>query len=178
MQKAAKLLAEAGYSEDNPLEFEILTPDDSKRVQIATILQEQFRQIGINATVTSLEWGAFLDSIDNGEHDLAVLGWTASTGDANYGLYPVYHGDSPSPAGNSSYYNNSEVSALLDNAQTSTDQDERLKLYHEAQAIIMEDAPMIWTTYTTLNVATQDYIKGFELNPTGRHNLYTVYVAN
>ena len=172
VEKAKKLLAEAGYP--NGFKTSIWINDNTSRKDIATILQDQFKTIGIDAAIETLEWGAYIDRTAAGEHDMYILGWVTVTGDPDYGLYPVFHTSAHGRAGNRSFYSNATVDKLLDEARISTDQEKRMDNYREIQRIIQEEIPSITMVYNNQNVATQKYVENFVLHPTGYFNLYNV----
>ena len=89
VEKAKNLLAEAGYP--NGFKTSIWIYDNTMRKDTATILQDQFKAVGIDVTIEILEWGAYIDRTAAGEHDMYILGWITVTGDPDYGLYPVFH---------------------------------------------------------------------------------------
>lgn len=168
---AQDLLAEAG-AED--LSISLWTNDNPVRVRIASIIQEQLRLVGITVEIEQVEWSAYLERTAAGEHDMFILGWTTVTGDADYGLYALFHSSQHGGAGNRTFFDNAEVDNLLDTGRTSVDEAERLEAYSKAQEIIVEEAPQIFLYYDTQNVGIQNYVTGFELHPAGHHSIYGV----
>ncbi|MCF2699370.1 glutathione ABC transporter substrate-binding protein [Fusobacterium mortiferum] len=172
IEKAKELMKEAGYP--NGFKTTIWVNDNNIRKDIATILQDQFRAIGIDLTIETLEWGAYIDRTARGEHEMFLLGWVTVTGDADYGLYPLFHTSAHGRPGNRSFYSNLEVDKLLDFARTSTNQAERMEAYKKVQEIVQEDLPIITLVNQSQNVATQKDIENFTINPTGFYELYNV----
>lgn len=168
---AQELLEEAG-AED--LNISLWTNDNPVRVRIASIVQEQLRLVGITVDIEQVEWSAYLERTGAGEHDMFILGWTTVTGDADYGLYALFHSTQHGGAGNRTFFDNAEVDSLLDTGRTSVDEAERLEAYAKAQEIIVEEAPQIFLYYDTQNVGIQNYVTGFELHPAGHHSIYGV----
>lgn len=171
-EKAKQLLSEAGYP--NGFKTSIWVNDNIIRKDIATILQDQFNSIGIEVSIETLEWGAYIDRTARGEHDMFILGWVTVTGDGDYGLYPLFHTSAHGRPGNRAFYSNTKVDKLLDLARTSIDQDERNKAYQEVQKIVQEEVPIITMVNTDQNVGMQNYISNFVLHPTGFFELYNL----
>ncbi|HLR21820.1 MAG TPA: glutathione ABC transporter substrate-binding protein [Tissierellaceae bacterium] len=169
-EKAKEMLAEAGYPDG--LDTTIWTNDSPVREKIAEVVQGQLKEVGVNAEIETLEWATYLERTSAGEHDMFILGWVAVTGDADYGLYALFHSSQHGGAGNRTFYDNPEVDELLDKGRVSTDEDERLELYKEAQKEIVEDAPQLFLYFEDQNAGVQNYIEGFELNPAGHHSIY------
>lgn len=172
MEKAKELLVEAGYADG--FSFKLWTNDSPARRDIATIVQDQLKQVGINVTIETLEWGAYLDGTARGEHDMFILGWVSVTGDADYGLYPLFHSSAKGGAGNRSFYSNSQVDKELEEARASVDPVRRKELYDAVQIQVQEDLPILTIAYTTQNVGIQKNIKNFKMNPAGHHKVYGV----
>lgn len=171
-EKAKNLLVEAGYP--NGFKTSIWVNDNIIRKDIATILQDQFKAIGIEASIETLEWGAYIDRTARGEHDMFILGWVTVTGDGDYGLYPLFHTSAHGRPGNRAFYSNPKVDELLDIARTSIDQNEREEAYKEVQKIVQEEVPVITMVYTNQNVGMQKYVTNFKLHPTGFFDLYNI----
>ena len=172
VEKAKKLLAEAGYP--NGFKAKIWVNENQARRDIATILQAQLKEIGIDLTIETLEWGAYLDGTARGDHEMFILGWVTVTGDADYGLFPLLHSSCFGGAGNRSFYSNPKVDKLLMKARNSVNQEERKELYKEVQIIAQEEVPVYITAYKAQNVALQKNIENFKLKPAGHHRLYGV----
>lgn len=170
VEKAKELLKEAGY--ENGFDTTIWTNDNPVRVQIAQIVQAQLKEIGINAEIETLEWGSYLDRTAQGEHDMFILGWVAVTGDADYGLYAVYHSSAKGGAGNRTFFDNARVDELLEAGRKSIDVEEREGFYHEAQEIIADEAPGANLYYQTQNIGISDDVEGFRMHPAGHHRVY------
>ncbi|MCK5779572.1 MAG: glutathione ABC transporter substrate-binding protein [Psychrilyobacter sp.] len=170
---AKKMLTEAGYP--NGFKTTIWTNDNPVRLQIATIMQDQLKQIGIEMAVVPVEWGAYLDGTARGEHDMFILGWVTTTGDADYGLNALFNTATIGGAGNRSFYSNKDVDKWLDLAQSSTNPEERIELYAKIQKQIQEDLPVDTLYYNTQNAGINKRVKGFKLNPAGHHKIYGVY---
>lgn len=168
-----KLLDEAGYP--NGFKTTLWTNDNPVRLQIATIIKDQLKQVGIEITIESLEWGAYLDKTAKGDHEMFILGWGTNTADADYGLNALFNTENIGGAGNRSFYSNKDVDKLLDKAKSSLDPKERIKIYAKIQDQLMKDLPVDPLFYKIMNAGINKDIKGFKLNPAGHHKIYGVY---
>lgn len=172
LARARELMAEAGLADG--FTTTIWTNENQQRIDIAEILQNQLREINITATAQVLEWGAYLDGTAAGEHDMFILGWVTVTGDPDYGLFPLFHSSQMGAAGNRTFYSNPRVDELLDLGRASVDPAVRKAAYMEAQEIIRDEAPWIFTwTGEELN-ATRSNVVGFKNHPAGHPKLFTV----
>jgi peptide/nickel transport system substrate-binding protein len=143
VEAAKALLAEAGF--ENGFNTTIFVNEGNKaRADIAELVQHQLGQIGINVEIKIVEWGAFLEQTAAGDHELFILGWTTVTGDADYGLYALFHSSQHGSPGNRSFYSNDRVDELLDYARSEADQPKRNEAYKEISEILVEEAPMVY----------------------------------
>ena len=83
--------------------------DDQQIIDTAVYIQNELAELNINVEIEQFEWGAYLETLANGNHDMFILGWTTVTGDADYGLYALFHSKNQGAAGNRSFYDNPEV---------------------------------------------------------------------
>ncbi|REJ33128.1 MAG: glutathione ABC transporter substrate-binding protein, partial [Bacillota bacterium] len=168
-QKARELLAEAGYP--NGFRTSIWTNDNPLRIQIAEALQQNLADIGVQADVEIVEWGAYLENTGAGLHDMFILGWVTVTADADYGLYALFHSSQHGSAGNRTFYTNERVDELLDFARSTSDPDARLAAYFEVQEILREEAPWVFLLFPLNIDGTRANIDGFVPHPAGHHYL-------
>ena len=68
-----RLLQEAGIS--LPLTISYKTSTDPQRVRLATVMQAQMREAGINLEINSLDWGTFFEDVKQGHFQLFGLTW-------------------------------------------------------------------------------------------------------
>ena len=172
IEKAKALLAEAGFP--NGFKAKIWVNDNPVRRDIAVILQDQLKQIGIDLAIETVEWGAFLDGTARGDHEMFLLGWGTVTRDPDYGMYELISTATMGAAGNRSFYSNPTVDKLLEEGRTELDPEKRKAIYKEIQEIIRKDIPMYMIIYPLQNVVTQKNIKNFKLDPANAHRIYGV----
>ncbi len=173
VEKAKELMKEAGL--ENGFKTSIWTNDNKTRMDIAEIVQNQLKAINIETEVKVVEWGTYLDGTAKGEHDMFILGWTTVTGDADYGLYALFHSSQFGDAGNRTFYSNAKVDELLDKARVTADTAEREALYLEAQELVRDEAPWIFLYNGEYLDGTRANVKGFVQHPAGHHDLKGVY---
>jgi len=154
-ERAKELMKEAGY--EDGLNLKIMTNDVPERIDIAVLLQEELKEIGINLEVEQLEWGAYLEETAAGNHDMFILGWSTVTGDADYGTYPLFHSSMHGDPGNRSFLSDDKVDELLEAGRQETDEEARLEIYSELQDYLVDVAPMAYIHH-------QNYLTGLNAN--------------
>lgn len=174
VEKAKELMKEAGY--ENGFTTSILVFSGEVNTQTAEIVQAYLKEIGIDLKIEIVEVSAYWDMTERGVHNLFLGSWGVVTGDADYGLYAMYHSSAKGGAGNRDFYENEKVDELLDKAKTEIDPETRKKLYEEAQILIVNDAPDVMLYNRNLTVGAQKYIKGLGIHPVTLYNFATVYI--
>jgi dipeptide-binding protein len=164
IEKAKKLLAEAGYP--NGLDIELWCMDDGPRVDMCVIIQDQLKKIGINVEIKIFEFGAYVSKTALPNKELYFLSWNSS-GDGDVALYPLFHSSQHGAPGNRSFYSNKEVDKLLDKARVSVDEEERRSLYKEVQNILQEDLAIYALAYPKINLAKNKELKGLIFKKNG-----------
>jgi ABC-type dipeptide transport system, periplasmic component len=173
-QKAKDLLAEAGYPDG--FSTTIWTNDDRQRVDTATNVQSQLAKIGIDAEVKILEWGSMLEQTAKGEHEMMVFGWTTVTGDADNGLFPLFHSDNLGAQGNRTFTVDEELDQYLAGARQTSDPEKRQEYYSKAQKRLVELAPVIYLLHQEHLLGVRDEVKGLKQLPTQLLQLKEVYI--
>lgn len=77
-EKAKELLKEAGYDESNPLTLKYKYSNNSIHADVAQMLEQMWKAVGINVELEVVESGVFYDQIDQGDFDLARYGLSCS----------------------------------------------------------------------------------------------------
>lgn len=140
----------------------LVTSNNQLRAQIAEIMQAQLKEIGLDVTLQTLEWGAFLKSTGNGELDMFMMGWGPSTYDGDYGLYPNFHSSQFGNNGNRTFYSNEKIDALLDSAKKEMDLEKRRGMYIEVINIVNEDAPVLPINYSNTIIGVTNKLEGVQ----------------
>lgn len=110
-QQARRLLEQAGVR--LPLKLVLKTSTDAQRVRLATIMQGQMKQAGIDLEIRSLDWGTFFDDVKHGKFQLYGLTWVGIKTPEIYRL--AFHSQSVPPAGaNRGRLQDAELDELLD----------------------------------------------------------------
>jgi peptide/nickel transport system substrate-binding protein len=171
VEKAKTLLAEAGFPEG--FETTLYSPSGRyyKDGSLATALAADLLKVGVKAEIKMMDWDAYIPFIlrdqEEAEHRLYVLGWSILTRDADYGLYPLfYSGEWAKKGTNVSFFNNEKLDQLLDTARSTGNPNERKRLYKEAMALIVEEAPWIFL-YSEMEITgVRANVKNIMVQPT------------
>jgi len=171
LKRAKELLAEAGYTKKNPLEFTLITNTGNDiRVNAAEIIQQQLKKVGIDMKIRVLEWQAFLNTVVfPREFDAVLLGWSLGLiPDA----YSIWHSDGDKKGGfNFVGYHNSRVDSLIIKAKSEINRDKFAKTYRKIFKLIAKDNPYIFLYIPNSITAINKNIKNIDPSVVGlRHN--------
>lgn len=178
--KAKALLKEAGL--ENGFETDIWAmpvarpymPDGRK---VAEAIQGDLAKVGIKVKIVSYDWGTYLKNTSNGEHSMALLGWTGDIGDPDNFLYVLLDKDNAvKPAQNISFYKSDKLHDLLTRAQVESDVKKRTELYKQAQQVIHDDAPLVPLAHSVEVVPVLSSVQNFIMDPTGRRRFSEVWL--
>jgi len=169
--QARELLDEAGFPDpdgDGPrgrFHMVFKTPTFKWARDIATVIKENLKEVGIDIEVKSYEWQTFYNDIIKGNFQLYPLRWIGAT-DPDIYRY-CFHSQSLPPKGaNRGGYQNPTIDRLIDRARVTTDKQELKKIYSEVQKLIAFDAPYISLWYNTNVAVMKNEVQGLILYPT------------
>lgn len=168
--KAKKLLAEAGYPDG--FETSLWTSDGRYPMdaQISEAIVGMLKKVGIKATLRRFEWAAYLSGtrkkLEEATHEMVFFGWAPSTGDADWGIRPLFGTQSWVPAGeNRAFYSNPEVDKGIGAGMTTADPAKRKAIYAKVQKMIVDDTPWLILHDMTTSVGISNKIKNVILWP-------------
>jgi ABC-type transport system substrate-binding protein len=98
---------------------------------------------------------------------MSMMGWLQDFTDPSNFLDNLFHSRSISPISskNRAFYSNPRVDQLLNAALAETNQTKRLKMYQEAEKIIVNDAPFVFLHHTERYAVHQPWVEGYTLHP-------------
>ncbi|WP_128893958.1 peptide-binding protein [Longirhabdus pacifica] len=182
VEKAKELLKEAGWEDTDgdgiidkdgkKMSFEIKTNQGNKaREEIAVVLQEQFKEIGVEAKPNIVEWSAFIEAVTapKWEYEVLILGWQLSTFPDQY---DIFHSSQQEEGLNFTWYSNPEVDTLLEEAKQILDQDAYKEAYGDIYKGIAEDQPYTFLYYPISNKAIPDNLQNYTFH--GTNDFYKI----
>lgn len=171
VEAAKKLFAEAGV-DPKELKIQIWTNERKERVAMATIIHSQLQELGIDAEIKVLEWGAYIQGLQSKEHDLFLLGWGLSVPDPDYAVAGLLETGAGT---NYTFFSDAKLDELLAKGRAMPDGPDREKAYKDMQLYINEMCPMILLHNDESLVGVQKTVKGFVSNPFDVHTFATAY---
>jgi len=182
VNKAKSLLAELGYKagsdgmlakDGQPFKPVLYTSTDTTYSKIATILQSQFKAAGVDLQIKTLESGVLLQTTPKGEHDLLLLGWNWNEPDALF----LFLSKTRLASSNRVLWVNEEFEKLITDARAEMNQDKRLKMYADAQKIVLQEAPWQPLYMPIDKTAVSARLQGVMPHPAGGLLYHDAWVA-
>lgn len=161
VEKAKTLLKEAGYPDG--FDMTITVPANYQpHVDTAQVLVEQYKAIGVNATIEPVEWNSWVNDVYLGRNfQSTVIGVDAPQMTAR-ALLERFTSQSDS---NFINYNNPDYDALYKQAQASHDDAEQTALYKQMERVLTETAANVYIQDLADLVAINQDLEGLSFYP-------------
>ncbi|MEZ9056974.1 ABC transporter substrate-binding protein [Vibrio pelagius] len=159
--EAARLLEEAGYGKDNPLNFNLLYNTSENHKKIAVALGSMWKKtLGLSVTLENQEWKTYLSSKDSGDFEVARAGWCGDYNEASSFLTLMKSNNTTGGV----HYDSKAYDQIIDKALNSTSEKEREALYLEAEALMAKDMPIAPIYQYVKSRLLNPHVGGFPLN--------------
>ena len=171
---AKQLLAEAGYSSDNPFpKLEILFNTNEGHRKVALAIQQMWQnELGIEVELVNQDWKVYLSREMVGDFQISRAGWIGDYEDPNTFLDLMR----PNRGNNKTGWENMDFDALVEEANTINDQEKRYELLYEAEKILIDNMPIIpLYTYVRVYQLSPD-VKGFNPHILDHHHPKFIYL--
>lgn len=170
LDSAQKLLAIAGFPKGNgfpPITLQIGANERS--ASVAEVVQENWKQLGINVTIVQVTFPKHLSMIRNGELPLWRTSWIGDYPDPENFL-ALFASKNFSPKGpNTTHFNHPTVDSLMEIADSPLlPSSERYKLYNQIEEIVLKNAPWILLYYNKVQWLVQPNVRGMYLDGSNR----------
>jgi dipeptide transport system substrate-binding protein len=168
---ARQMLADAGVSDLSMKiwAMPVQRPYNPNARRMAELIQADFAEIGVDSEIVSYEWGEYLERSKAIDHDGAVLlGWTGDNGDPDNFLAVLLGCDAVGGA-NRAEWCNDEFNDLIQEAKTLGSQEERAKLYEQAQVVFKREAPWATIAHSVVFMPMRNSVTGYIMDPLGGH---------
>ena len=153
---ARALLEEAGATD---LTFSITVGSNrTEFVNIALVIQDQLKEIGVNVELDQVEWGTFIEKWSARDFQ-SFVSFNGSGNDPDRALYPAL---TTGGSVNAFEYSNEELDELLAEGRALATFEERQPVYQQAEQLIAEEAPLIFIATRTGHFGTSAGVSGFE----------------
>lgn len=130
---------------------------------VAAMAQMWKQYLGVTITIQNIEPNFFYDQTYAGHHgQMLGGGWCADYPDPENFADVLFHTGSQQNTGG---YSNPSLDRLLKLAWVEQNVNKRIQLYQQAEQIIVNDAPVLFTAHSLAYMLVKPYMKGFVLTP-------------
>ncbi len=130
---------------------------------VAAMAEMWQQTLGVTIKIENIEYNYYYDQIYSGNHgQIFSGGWCADYPDPENFADVLFHSGSNQNQGG---YSNPELDSLLEKARIEKDVTKRIAMYQQAEQMIVNDAPVLFTTHSLSYQLVQPYVKGFVFTP-------------
>lgn len=161
IDKAKELLKEAGY--ENGFDMTITVPSNYQpHIDVAQVLVEQYKKIGVNAEIQLIEWNSWLSDVYTGRNfESTVIGV-----DASYLAASALLARFESTASNNFInFKSDAYDKAYNKTLTTADDNERTALYLKCEKILADEAANVYIQDLPEYVVLNKKYTGYEFYP-------------
>lgn len=161
-----KGLEELGYKDVSELPAITLSYNTSEGHQkIAQAIQDMWKQnLGVEVTLENSEWAVFLDKMHSLDFQVGRMGWLGDYNDP-INFLDMYR--DAKGGNNDTGWESQEYKDLLAKSATEADPEKRQQILKDAEAVFMEDMPVLPIYFYTENWVQADNLKDVVISGLG-----------
>ncbi len=168
--------AEQLLKDNNLIGYELKLYTTQDYIDIAKFVQSALTEIGLNCRVEEMMPAALREKRANGNLSFFRSSWVADYPDAENYL-SLFTTNNFTPQGpNYTHYSNAKFDELYQKSLTCNDLEERAKIYHEMDSLMMTEAPVVILFYDEVLRFVNKNVEGLGSNPTNMLNLKKVRI--
>ena len=165
-EQARELLKQSKYGSAQGLPPIVYTDagiGSNVSADVAAMAEMWQKNLGVTITVENIEPNFFSEQVYSGNHgQLLSSGWCADYPDPENFADILFHTGSNQ---NSGGYSNPALDAILEQARVEQDVTKRIGLYQQAEQMLVDDAPVLFTTHSLSYQLVKPYVKGYVFTP-------------
>jgi len=183
-EQAQSLLDEAGYGDG--FSFSLTTFQNPRGYNPAPLptaetIRSNLSEVGIEVSIDDRQFSDYLTYTSQGNHDATLAGWYTDNADPDNFCYVLLHPQTDVPEGqdwvdwgtegfntsNNAAWANSEYMTVVEEAQRTTNQEDRAELYREAAQIAHDEAPWVFIDYADEVRGVSNSVSGYTVAAIG-----------
>lgn len=162
LERAAKLLAEAGYPGGEGLpEIVYLTSVSSNSAEQTEMMARQLSKIGVKLNASLLDFPQLIEAINKKKAMMFSFAWGSDYPDGENNL-ALFYGPNEAPGSNHYNYKNPEFDRLYEKILSMAPSPERTRIYEHMRDMVLEDVPFIGGMARTRNYLATPWIRNFK----------------
>ena len=179
LAKAREYLAKSRYPDGVELEYVYVQGLEEERL-MGLVLIDNLKELNITVKMVPLTWANMVargSKVETSPDMMAIFATPVSTDPDAVAIQ--YHPSSHGRYYGTHYYDNPEVTKLIEEARFTGDWEKRAPLYAKIQQMIADDQPEIFGMMRERRIVYRDWVKGFEYSPvrmTEEVDFYPLYI--
>ena len=130
---------------------------------VAALAEMWEQNLGVTIKVENIDYNFYYEQVFSGNHgQIFDGGWCADYPDPENFADVLFHSGSSQNHGD---YSNPELDTLLEAARIERDVTKRIEMYQQAERMIVDEAPVLFTVHSLSFQLVQPYVKGFIYTP-------------
>ncbi|MGB3713719.1 MAG: ABC transporter substrate-binding protein, partial [Candidatus Promineifilaceae bacterium] len=164
-ERARRLMREAGYAQDKLEEpistfphVDLFSPEAESVAETSAYLVKSWREnLGLDLSVQSFEWANYMDAMLENRPHFYVSAWVADYPDPHSFLKVAVRASATIGWQHDAY------DRLLEKAEQVADQGERMRLYSQADRILIEEAAVMPLTYWRRPMLIKPWVRKYHI---------------
>ncbi len=157
-EEARKLMREAGYGPDKPLNIVLSTRDVARYRDVSVMLLDQLSAIYVKGAMKTIDSSIWSNVLYKHQYAVAVRSRGMAMDDPDVSFYEGFTCKSPS---NADGYCNKETEAMIERQSATTDPVERRRLVQEIDMKLQMEAARPTITFAAFPYCWRPYVKGY-----------------
>jgi len=157
-EEARKLMREAGYGPDKPLNIVLTTRDVARYRDVSVMLLDQLSTIYVKGEMKTIDSAIWSNVLYKHQYSVAVRSRGQSMDDPDVSFYESFMCKSP---GNADGYCNKETEAMIERQSAMVDPVERKRLVQEIDMKLQMEAARPTITFAAFPYCWRPYVKGY-----------------
>jgi oligopeptide transport system substrate-binding protein len=185
VEKAKELLKQAGYPGGKgfpELNLEINSGGGDRNILVAEVIQKMLKEnLGVTVNINTVPFAEHIENIQGAKADFFRFAWVADYPDPETYLTLFYGKHVPATLAERSYinmfrYRNARFDSLFEAARFEPDKVKRMKMFSDAENIVLADAPFIPIFYDENFRLEQKNVRNLPENLMNYMDMTTTYL--
>ena len=166
--QAQALLAAAGLPKG--FEFTLWVPLQSRvynpnPLKMAQMIQGDLKLIGVRTKIASYDWQSSVAAVEEHQYDAVLLGWSGDSTEPDSMLSAQLSCPAVHSGSNRALWCDPAFDTLLAQARATADKQQRRHIYHQVQAYLQQQQPLLPLAHGLKSLARRRDITGLHLHP-------------
>jgi peptide/nickel transport system substrate-binding protein len=158
---AKALLADAGHGDGLTVEY-LGLPQYPELLKTGEVVRDQLKEAGITMNIKQVDVSVWYAAFSTSKYQITSAYQERTIDPDNFYSLVIRSGG----VVNSTKYSNPDVDDLIDQARTATEDSARKDLYTQIRQIVIEEAPICFVHFETINYLMRKDVAGSTVNPT------------